>query len=60
MEYCKKCIFYDKDYDELRQSGDDVIIIGEGQEEKHYCRMYDNNIDEDIVNGKKKCEYHTE
>ena len=60
MEYCKKCIFYDKEYDELRQNGDDTIIIGEEQEEKHYCRMYDSGIDEDIVKGKKKCDYYAE
>ena len=60
MEYCKRCIFYDKDYDEMLQSGDDVIIKGESEEEKHYCRMYESNIDDRIVKGKKKCQYHAE
>ena len=60
MEYCKKCIFYDKDYDELLQSGDDILLAGEEQKEKHYCRLYDKHIDDDIVSGKKECEYHAE
>ena len=60
MEYCKKCIFYDKEYDEMRQSGDDVVIVGKDQKEKHYCRMYDTAIPEKIVDGKAECEYHAE
>ena len=58
MENCKTCPFYDSEYDELRQSGDDVLVIGQEDVEKHYCRMYDHHIDPDIINGKKKCEFH--
>lgn len=53
-------MFYDKDYDELRQSGDDIVKKGESEKEKHYCRMYNDAINEKITEGKKPCEYHSE
>ena len=35
MKQCKNCIFYDAEMEALRQSGDDVIIVGhENDEEK--------------------------
>ena len=41
MKQCKKCIFYDAEMEALRQSGDDVIIVGhENDEEKNYCSAY--------------------
>ena len=57
MENCKRCIFYDKEYDELKQSWDDKVIIGQEQQTKHYCRMYDDPINPDIYTGKTPCEY---
>jgi hypothetical protein len=59
LEQCNKCVFYDKDYDELRRSGDDIIIPNTPAE-KHYCRMYDSFIDNGIVTDKKKCKHFTE
>lgn len=58
MENCKKCPFYDSEYDELLQSGEDVLVIGQEGVEKHYCRMYDHPIDPDITNGKKICKFY--
>ena len=58
MEQCNKCIFYDKDYDDMKRSGDDIVIPNTAAE-KHYCRMYDGFIDNDIVTDKKKCSYFT-
>ena len=41
MKQCKNCIFYDAEMEALRQSGDDVIIVGhENDEEKNYCSAY--------------------
>ena len=57
MENCKSCIFYDSDYDELRQSGNDVRIIGQEDIEKHYCIMYDGHIDPAIIDGERQCEH---
>lgn len=57
MEYCKGCIFYDEKYDEMLQSGDDVIVEGKPTEEKHYCRLYESNIPDGIVKGTKECKY---
>jgi hypothetical protein len=56
LEQCNKCAFYDKDYDELRRSGDDVVIPNT-PDVKHYCRMYEKFIDNDIVTDKKECQY---
>lgn len=56
MKQCRECIFYDAEYDELRQSGDDIIIDGQQSQEKHYCRLYDQGIDERIITDKVKCE----
>lgn len=56
MKQCEQCIFYDAEYDELRQSGDDIKIDGQESKEKHYCRLYDHAIDEGIVTDKVKCE----
>ena len=60
MEYCKTCALYDSEYDELRRSGDDVIVIGQENTERHYCRMYDTNIPPEVVENKKRCEFHIE
>ncbi len=55
MKQCVQCEFYDKEYDELRQSGDDVIVIGQEYKEKHYCPMYKMAVSDDILNDKAKC-----
>lgn len=55
MKQCEQCIFYDAEYDELLQSGDDMLIIGQEEKENHYCRLFDEAIDEDIIIGKKTC-----
>lgn len=58
MKQCKNCIFYDEEYDRLRQSGDDIIIVGEEFKEKHYCSNADDEIiDDKIVNNEKKCKH---
>ena len=56
MEQCNKCMFYDKSYDDMKRSGDDLVIPNTPAE-KHYCRMYDGFIDNGIVTDKKKCQY---
>lgn len=58
MEYCKSCLFYDQKYDELLQSGDDLIMIGQETKEKHYCRMHEGSIDDQIIKGVKKCDQY--
>lgn len=58
MKQCELCEFYDKEYDELLQSGDDVIIVGQEDKENHYCPMYDMAVvADDIINDKAKCKY---
>ena len=59
MEYCKKCFFYNAEYDESVQQYDDTLKLHNANE-KHYCPMYDSHIPTDIINGKKKCEFHIE
>lgn len=57
MKQCEQCIFYDAEYDELLQSGDDMIVVGQEDKEKHYCRQFDGAIDNGIITNKKKCAY---
>ena len=56
MAYCKKCPFYNAEFDEIRNLTNDVIIEGHEYEEHHYCIMYDDHIDDYFIHGK-KCEH---
>ena len=56
MADCKNCIFYDEDYDFMKNKMNDVIIEGEEPEEHHFCMMHEGHIDDYFVH-KKKCEY---
>ena len=56
MENCKNCIFYDLEYDELRQSGNDVIK--DSNANNHYCRMCKDGIPEEVWNKKTKCQHN--
>ena len=60
MVQCNSCSFYDSEYDELKQKWDDVIFPGEEHSKKHYCRMFDNNIDEKIISDNKECKRRIE
>lgn len=59
MALCDNCSIYSPIYDELRQNSDDVIKEGENTVEKRFCKMYDEAIDNNILNGKKPCKYYT-
>lgn len=48
-------MFYDRNYDEMRQSGDDIIVVDKPQEIRHYCQMFKEGIDNRIIDDKKKC-----
>lgn len=50
MVNCKECIFYDAEYDELRQSGNDT-----GKPLAHYCRMYKDGIPNEVWDNLHKC-----
>lgn len=53
LEQCKSCIFFNKEYNELRQSGDDIIVIGKEEKTNYYCG--DDIIPQNIVYDKEKC-----
>lgn len=55
MKQCKQCEFYDEAFDEMEQS--DVEIKGSEQTETHYCPLFPDGIPDDIIHGKKACEY---
>lgn len=49
--------FYDAEMEALRQSGDDVIIVGhENDEEKNYCSAYMEGIPLEIAKDRCTCE----
>jgi len=54
MANCENCLFYDKDNDELRRSGEDVVIIGEEEPDNHFCFAY-TPIPAGVFNGAKDC-----
>lgn len=56
MADCKKCPFYDVEYDRKKSGLDDIIVEGEEHKEHHYCPMHDKHIDDYFIHGK-KCEY---
>lgn len=58
MKQCEQCLCYDKEYDELRQSGYDTIIIGQHNAQKHYCWSYNKEIEIDIVNDIVNCKHY--
>jgi hypothetical protein len=59
MGSCKKCVYYNFEHDEFRQSFVDAIKDN-GNEEKHFCSMYINHIPETIFAGETKCVYKDE
>ena len=52
MKQCESCIFYDPQYDELREMWDDVS----SDTEKHFCHLHDGHIPADIVRDEKQCD----
>lgn len=60
MDQCYSCRFYDTEYDDLKQRWDDVSFPGEKKGKKHYCRMYEKHIDENIISGTKECKQRIE
>ena len=55
MEQCKKCLCYDKEYDDMRMTGNDVLHEDE-RDHAHFCPIYTDGIPERIANGQTKCE----
>lgn len=53
MEQCKTCMFYNKTYDDLRQSG--IDIVGAYNEGLHFCSMYENGISKEITEDTVEC-----
>lgn len=58
MALCDSCIYYKKEYDEFRQSYDDVVVIDSTTPKKHFCRMYNSNIPKGIWYDNKNCPYY--
>lgn len=50
MSNCKKCMFYNKEYDDNLAS--DVIS---DREPRHYCIMHSNGITSAVWKGENKC-----
>ena len=54
----EKCLFYDKEYDDLRQLFNDVLFVDEkGRHVRkfHVCDLYCEGIPKGVFNGPKKC-----
>ena len=57
---CNNCLFYDKQYDDMRQEYDDVIVVGNDQPPKHFCVQYEDGIPKDIFYGGNACKFFIE
>lgn len=60
MSGCQKCIFYDKEMDDLYRSGEDEIIEGKPQRDCHYClefRELYKGIPQEYWDRTKNCPY---
>ena len=55
MESCKGCLFYSESLSEFMEMYQDSTPENVKLNE-HFCQIYLNGIQEDIWNGKKKCE----
>ena len=55
MATCKKCLWYNEADDEQRMAGDDVVIVGEKETEKHYCANF-TPIPPGVFETDKECE----
>ena len=55
MHDCRKCLFYNAQFDKIRRERDDVIVIGEGEQDRHYCDIYV-PIPPGVFEGKENCE----
>jgi len=54
MALCDSCIFYNKQYDELRQETIDTKNLNGGE---HFCFMYQQEIPAAIWQHNADCEY---
>ncbi len=54
MALCDTCSHYRKEYDDFRQTYDDVIVLRE-KNKNHFCPMYDDNIPHTIWNDGGNC-----
>lgn len=57
---CDTCLNFSLKYDEFRQQFDDIEIVREPKQERHYCPMYDAYIPDGIYFDGQNCEYYFE
>ena len=55
MESCKNCLLYSETFDNLHMDFNDV-----GDENEHFCPMYEDHIPDGIFDGEKKCDFYTD
>lgn len=53
MAFCKGCAFYTESFDNLNRDFNDV-----GDEQNHYCPMYQDAIPDGVYDGEKECQYY--
>lgn len=54
MASCKDCAYYSQEIDALNQAFNDV-----GNEDAHFCMMWQDEIPNGIYNGGKDCEFYS-
>ena len=53
MALCKQCVFYIESIDELGRDFNDI-----GDEQDHFCLMYDDAIPECVFYGNENCPFY--
>lgn len=57
MANCKGCVFYSREGDELRRAHDDVMVVGESND-NHFCFAF-TPIPDGVFDTDKECPNYT-
>lgn len=57
---CKKCLFYNKERDDLYRAYDDEEPLDGSEPDNHFCIHYKNGIAKEIWHNKEKCPHYVE
>ena len=60
MESCDNCLFYKKEYEDFRKMFDDTMIVGDSDDGRRFCNMFDDSIPTEICSDGMKCPYFIE
>ena len=54
MTDCRKCLFYSEEYDKMKQTWNDVSVVGDNTDDRHFCEAFE-PIPKGVFEGQKEC-----